>query len=728
MSLIDQLAFGRAGKLPVLLQTEATECGVACMAMVASYHGYRTDVATLRRRFPVSLHGAKLTHLIQIAAELKLATRPVKLHLDDLPQLKKPCILHWNFNHFVVLKSVSGRQVLIHDPAMGERLLSMEEVGKAFTGVALELWPAPGFEADKQVQTIKLTQLMGQVKGLRGSMLQILLLALVLEVFALTSPLFMQWVLDNVIPSQDTSLLTLLAVGFLLLMLVQQAIGTLRSWVILYFGTTLNLQWRANVFTHLIHLPVDYFNRRHLGDIVSRFGSIDAIQNTLTTTFLSAILDGLMTVLVVFMMFLYAPSLAWVSIAAMGLYALIRWIWYRPLRLATEEEIIHSAKQSSHFLETIRGARAIKLFGRQEERRASWLALMVDEINAGLRGAKLGIWYGLVNSLIFGVENILIIWLGANMVMQGDFTVGVLIAFMAYKGMFGARVGGLIDQFVELKMLRIQSERLSDIVLTEPEKLSSGSLLALEQQITPSIEVKNLRYRYSQHEPWVLDGLSFRIPAGQSVAFVGPSGCGKSTLINILLGILEPTEGEISVGGIPMAGLGLEALRSMVGTVMQDDVLFAGSLSDNISFFDPQADLTRVEQSAKLAVIHDDIMAKPMRYNTLVGDMGTVLSGGQKQRVLLARALYKQPSILVLDEATSHLDVEREHQVNAAINSLKITRLIVAHRPETIATAERVIVLGGGKLLQDSRLLRDPITGGMTAMPYQDTDTANPQS
>lgn len=720
MSLIDQLSFSNAGKLPVLLQTEAAECGVACMAMVATYHGYRIDISTLRRRFPVSLHGAKLLHLIQMASDLKLATRPVKLTLEDLSQLKKPCILHWNFNHFVVLKAVNGRQVLIHDPAMGERKLNFEEVGKAFTGVAVELWPAPGFEEDKHVQTIKLTQLMGQVKGLRGSMLQILLLALVLEVFALTSPLFMQWVLDNVIPSQDTDLLTLLAIGFLMLMLVQQAISTLRSWVILYFGTTLNVQWRANVFTHLIHLPVDYFNRRHLGDIVSRFGSIDAIQNTLTTTFLSAILDGLMTVLVVFMMFLYAPNLAWISIAAMSCYALIRWIWYRPLRLATEEEIVHSAKQSSHFLETIRGARAIKLFGRQEERRAAWLALMVDEINAGLRGAKLGIWYGLVNSLIFGIENIVIIWFGANMVMEGNFTVGVLMAFMSYKGMFGGRVGGLIDKFVEVKMLRIQSERLSDIVLTEPEKLSSGSMMALEhQQVTPSIEVKNLRYRYSPHEPWVLDGLSFSIPAGQSVAFVGPSGCGKSTLINILLGILEPTEGEISIGGIPMDALGLEALRSMVGTVMQDDVLFAGSLSDNISFFDPQADMTRIHQSAKLAVIHDDIMAKPMKYHTLVGDMGTVLSGGQKQRVLLARALYKQPSILVLDEATSHLDVEREHQVNAAINSLKITRLIVAHRPETIATAERVIVLGGGKVLQDSRLVRDPITGGMTAMPYQ---------
>jgi ATP-binding cassette subfamily B protein RaxB len=613
----------------------------------------------------------------------------------------------------VVLKSVSGRELLIHDPAMGERRLSLAEVGECFTGVALEMWPAPGFEPEKHVVSIRLSQLMGQVYGLKRSMVQILLLALTLEVFALASPLFMQWVLDNVIPAQDLDLLTLLALGFGLLMLMQQSVSTLRSWVILYMGTT------PNGFSHLSHLPVDYFAKRHLGDIVSRFGAIDRIQQTLTTTFLEAILDGLMTILVVFMMFLYAPDLAWISIVAMGLYGLMRWAWYRPLRLATEETIIHAAKQSSHFLETIRGARAIKLFGRQDERQASWLALMVDQVNANLRTEKMSIWYRLINGLLFGVENILIILLGARMVIQGDFTVGVLMAFISYKGMFGGRVGGLIDKYFELRMLRIQSERLSDIVLTPQEELYQATAFDLDQTITPSIEVKNLRFRYSDQEPWVLDGLSLSIPAGQSIAIVGPSGCGKSTLINILLGILHPTEGEISVGGVPLAALGLEHLRRMVGTVMQDDVLFAGSLADNISFFDPQTDQARIDQCAKLAAIYDDILRMPMRFNTLVGDMGTVLSGGQKQRVLLARALYKQPSILFLDEATSHLDVEREHQVNAAINQLNITRIIVAHRPETIATAERVVVLGAGKIQQDSRLTRDPVTGAMRAEPYQ---------
>jgi ATP-binding cassette subfamily B protein RaxB len=724
VSLIDQLSFGNRSKLPVWLQTEAVECGLACVGMVAHYYGYRSDLPTLRRRFPISMQGARLSHLIHVAHQLKLATRPVKLELADVANLKLPCILHWDFNHFVVLKAIKGQRYIVHDPAFGERHLSTEEIGRGFTGVALELWPAPEFETDQQIQHISLRQLMGHVTGLKTAMLQIILLALVLEVFALTSPLFMQWVLDNVIPAHDVDLLTLLAIGFGLLMLLQVTVSTLRSWFILYMGTTLSVQWRANVFSHLIHLPVEYFQKRHLGDIVSRFGSIDQIQHTLTATFLEAILDGIMTILVLFMMYLYAPSLAWVSVIAMLLYGLIRWVWYRPLRLATEESIIHAAKQSSHFLESMRGARAIKLFGRQEERRAAWLALMVDQINADLRTQTLSIWYRVINNILFGVENIVIIWLGARMVIEGDFTAGVLMAFLSYKGMFGSRVGGLIDKYFELKMLRIQSERLSDIVLTKPEQLHQATVFDPDVQIQPSITVRNLRFRYGEQEPWVLDGLSFHIPAGQSVAFVGPSGCGKSTLINILLGVLEPTEGEIEVGGIPLAALGLERLRQMVGTVMQDDVLFAGSLMDNISFFDPKAEQARVEQVAKLAAIADDIQRMPMRMHTLVGDMGTVLSGGQKQRILLARALYKQPTILFLDEATSHLDVEREHQVNAAINSLNITRIIVAHRPETIATAQRVIVLGAGKVQQDSRLTRNPLTGAMTATPYQDEPTS----
>lgn len=705
MALLDKLSFGFARALPIILQTEATECGLACLAMVAGYHGYYIDLISLRNRFPVSLKGATLGSLIQIAGHLNLNSRPLKLDLEHMSELRLPCILHWNFNHFVVLKSISTKKITIHDPAEGERNLSWEEVSDSFTGVGLEAWPNAQFKPQEKRQSLRLRGLLGKVTGLGASCSQILLLALALEVFALVSPFFLQWVIDNVIVSADRDLLSTLAIGFFLLMLMQQAVMAIRAWALMYFGTTLNLQWRANVFSHLIRLPLQYFEKRHLGDVVSRFGSIDLIQRTLTTSFVEAILDGLMTLVTLVIMSLYSASLAAIAVAAMALYAGIRWAWYQPLRLATEEQIVHAARQQSHFLETIRGVKAIKLFQRQEERRASWLTLVVDQINADLRTQKLQLLYKLLNGLLFGVENILVVWIGARLVLDGNFTVGVLMAFNSYKGQFDSRISSLIDKFFELKMLQLQGERLADIVLTEPESTRVPPALTESNAIIPNISVRGLRYRYAEQEPFVLDGVEFTIAAGESVAIVGPSGCGKTTLMNVLLGLLPATEGEVQIGGKPLKKMGVDELRRIVGTVLQDDVLFAGSISDNISFFDPNADRAWIAECAERAAIATDIAAMPMGYNTLVGDMGTVLSGGQKQRVLLARALYKRPSILFLDEATSHLDVGKEQEVNRAVKELNMTRVIVAHRPETIASADRVIVLMGGKIVQDVPVL-----------------------
>ncbi|MEN9865123.1 MAG: Type secretion system ATPase, partial [Pseudomonadota bacterium] len=451
MSFIDKLSFGFKPKLPLLLQTEAAECGLACLGMIASFHGFRTDLSSLRGRFPISLKGATLGHLIQIANRLQMTTRPLKLDMQHLVELRLPCILHWNFNHFVVLKEVSSKGIIIHDPAFGLRHLSMEDVSRQFTGVALEVWPNPEFKPQEAKPPVKLRALMGRVTGLGRSFAQILILALALEVFSLVSPFYLQWVVDNVIVSADRDLLTTLALGFGLLMLMQQAVGGIRSWVIMYMGTTLNLQWRANVFTHLVRLPTQYFEKRHLGDVVSRFSTVDVIQHTLTTSFLEAVLDGLMTIITLVLMLIYSPTLSLISIIAMLLYGLLRWAWYAPLRRATEEQIIHAAKQQSHFLETVRGVKVIKLFQRQDERRSSWLALLVDQINADLRTQKLQLLFKQLNGLLFGLENIIIIWLGAKLVLDGNFSVGVLLAFNAYKSQFDSRVGSLIDKLYEIK-------------------------------------------------------------------------------------------------------------------------------------------------------------------------------------------------------------------------------------------------------------------------------------
>jgi ATP-binding cassette, subfamily B, bacterial CvaB/MchF/RaxB len=537
---------------------------------------------------------------------------------------------------------------------------------------------------------------------------QVLLLSLALEVFGLVSPLFMQWVLDDVVISRDVQLLTTLALGFGLLMVVQQATNLIRAWLLMVIKTSVGLQWKANVFAHMTRLPLSYFQNRHLGDIVSRAGSVNEIQSTLTSAFVEALFDGLLVILTLVLMFVYSPTLAWVAVVAVVLYLAMRLIWYRPLYAAFEETLVRDASQSSHFLESIRGMRAIQLFGRQNQRQAAWQTLQVSATNARLKVEKLQLIYQVVRGLLSGGMTLLVIWLGTRQIIATELTVGMLIAFMAYRGQFEQRVIALIDKAIDLKMLRLHAERLADLVLTPAsdttERMGANDLIAQSAGQTsvaptsPTIEIENLRYRYSDQGPWVLDGLNLRIPQGQVLAITGRSGCGKTTLINLLLGTYAPLEGSLKADGLPLAQIGIDRWRQGVATVMQDDTLFAGSISDNLCFFDERPDFERMAECARMANLHDDIEQMPMAYQTLVGDMGTVLSGGQKQRLLLARALYKRPRILILDEATSHLDVESEAKVNAAIASLNITRIVVAHRPETIRSAQRVVVLSQGRV------------------------------
>jgi ATP-binding cassette, subfamily B, bacterial CvaB/MchF/RaxB len=700
MEVVARLRFGLRARLPMFLQTEAAECGLASLGMVACFHGHRVDLAALRRRFTVSLKGATLAFLMQAAGKLHLAPRPLRLELEELPQLRAPCILHWDMNHFVVLKSADGRGAVVHDPAFGVRRLTLAEVSKHFTGIALELTPTSEFRPADERRSIRLRDLMGPVTGLKRSLAQVFMLALALQAVAVVSPFYMQWAVDGAVVSADRDLLTVLGLGFLLLAVVQVAISALRSWVVLYLGTTLNLQWLANVFSHLLKLPVSYFERRHLGDVVSRFGAVTTIQRTLTSSFVEALIDGVMAVATLAMMLVYSVALTAVAITAVGLYGMLRWTFYDPLRRATEEHIVHSAKQQSHFLETVRGVQSIKLFGRQEERRSRWLNLVVDAVNQDLASQKLTLGFRFANGLVFGIERVAIVWLGALLVLDSAFSVGMLFAFVAYKEQFSARVAGLIDKLIDLRMLNLQGERLADIVLAPPEEESPPAPM---DAIDASLEVRAVSFRYSDPEPLVLVNCSFAVAPGESVAIVGASGGGKTTLVKLMLGLLQPTDGKVLAGGVDIQKLGIDRYRKLVGTVMQDDQLFAGSIADNISFFDPAPDRAAIEHFARVAAVHDDIAAMPMAYNTLIGDMGAALSGGQRQRILLARALYKRPRILFLDEATSALDVQKERAVNDAIRSLNLTRIIIAHRPETIASADRVIVLQGGKVAQDLR-------------------------
>jgi len=685
-----------------VLQTQASECGLACLVMVGNHHGCASSLQVCRQRFGPSLRGMTLAGMIRIAGKLGMQARPLRLELEDLPKLRLPCILHWELNHFVVLTRVGKSTVTVVDPAFGERRLSLAEVSARFTGVALELQPGESFEKSPPPPSIGLRQLTGRVTGLRRSLARIVLLSLALQVFVVLAPFYMQWVVDQALVSADRDLLVVLGLGFGLSIVLQAAIGLLRGWSVAHLSSGLSSQWTGNVFAHVLKLPMGFFEKRHLGDVVSRMGAVQAIQKTLSTSFVEAIIDGLMTVVTLFMMLLYSAKLAVATLVAVAFYLGLRAVAFRRLRCTTEQQLVAAARQQTHLLESLRGMQSLKVAGCEAVRHAGYQNLVVDTVGFDLRLSRLGVGFSTASQAIFGIERVLVIWLGAYLVLQNAFSVGMLIAYLAYKDQFAARVGSLIDKWVDFRMLRLHGERLADIALTPPEQSSVDEMDAPPPTST-RLKVDGLGFRYAEGEPWVLKHCSFTVEPGESVAIVGASGSGKTTLVKLLLGLLPSDEGVVTLGGHDIRKLGWHNYRAIIGTVMQDDQLFAGSIAENVALGEPEIDFERVEEACRAAAVHDEIATMPMGFHTLVGDMGTVLSGGQKQRVILARALYRRPKLLLLDEATSHLDVERERIVNEAIRKLDVTRIIIAHRPETIASANRVLVMRGGKIEQEFR-------------------------
>lgn len=693
------LNFGGGRRLPVIVQTEVAECGLACLAMMLGFFGFDTDLIGLRRRFSVSSHGIGLKNLMEIAARVHFAPRALRVEVEDLNKVQLPCILHWNMNHFVVLKSVKNNKFTLHDPAFGERVLTAADFNNQFTGVVLELTPTQDFEKGEDKKTLDFKNFWSKIVGLKRSLTQIVLLSLLLQVFALVSPFYMQTVVDDVILRKDISLLAVLAIGFGLLLVVQQVTNALRDFIILHISNRFGMQISANLFRHLIRLPIDYFERRHMGDIVSRFGSLNNVRNLLTAGLVTAIVDGVMALLTLIAMFFYDLRLTLIVLGVVVVYALLRWMLYRPFRMMNEEVIVAAAKENSHFMESVRAIQTIKLFQRENDRQGQWQNRLADVMNKNIRISRWGIGYNTLNGFLFGIENLLVVYFAATAVMENIISVGMFYAFMSYKGRFIGAMDSLVAQWIEFKMLDLHFNRLSDIAFTRAEIVDEHftDLLGVSgvdentRLVSGKLEVKNLSYKYSDLEPYIFHDLNFVIEAGETVAITGPSGCGKTTLLKCLMGLIDPSEGEILVDGKPLRHQ--KNYRSQIAAVMQDDQLISGDISENIACFSSVVDIQKVYFCAQLACIHDDILKMPMSYNTLVGDMGTSLSGGQKQRIILARALYREPRILFMDEATSNLDVNSESVVNRHIQQLPITRILVAHRPETVASAGRQINL-----------------------------------
>ncbi|WP_083573011.1 peptidase domain-containing ABC transporter [Rhodanobacter sp. OK091] len=674
------------------MQADMAECGLACLAMIGEFHQLGGGLASLRRRYSVSARGTSLVQLMEIAADLGLKSRAIQVEPNELGGLQLPCVLHWEMNHYVVLTKVDSRGYTVLDPAKGRVRVSPDSFSKKFTGVALELSPIAGFASVKSVKGPGWRDVTGRIVGLRWSLVQVLGLALAAELIGLLVPFQIRWVVDDVLVSADTHLLAAIGIGLSVVVLVQGALNALRGWIVSWVGISFNAQWISNIFRHLLRLPMEYFERRHMGDVVSRFMSVKAVQTTLTGAFVEAVLNGLVGVLALGVMAsLFSSPMAAIVVAGFLLYALFRIASFHILWRYTEEQLVYAARQQTELMESVRGVQTIKLMAGESIRCSRLDNATLAAARQDLRVQRISTVFTTVNQALFTLLRVGLITFGARLCLGGSFSAGMLVAFIAYADQFTSRAASLMDRFVDFRLLNLHAERIGDIVLTHTE--DEGRPVPGITPRTSQISVKNISFRYSESDSFVFKNVTFTVFPGESVAIIGQSGCGKTTLAKVILGLLQSTEGSIAIGGVDIAKINMPAYRRMVASVMQDDHLFAGSIADNVAFFDITANSHDIESACRLAGIHDDIIAMPMGYETLVGDMGSSLSGGQKQRVLLARALYAQPQILVLDEATSHLDREREASINKAISGLKMTRLIIAHRESTISSADRIIDL-----------------------------------
>lgn len=688
-----RLSFRRSQSI---LQSEAAECGLACLAMVANDHGHDIGMAEMRQRFSLSLKGATLADLIAMASALGLGARALRLEVEDIERLRVPAVLHWDLDHFVVLRKASGRKATIDDPALGRRTITLKELGDHFTGVALELTPAVDFKPVAARRRLKISDLWSRISGLTRSAIQTLVLSVIIQLTLLSLPFYLQLALDEAVASFDVNILAILALAFGFIYFVSAAGQALRSWVLLTLGQELTVQIQSNLIRHLLRLGVGFFEKRHVGDLTSRLESIQPIERLLTQGVIAILIDGAMSALTLVIMLIYSWRMTAAVVVSVLAYAAIAAIVFPLMRRAQDEQISARANEQTFLIETIRGIHALKNFNAEPQREGVWRNKATQTMTASVKLGLNNILIKLAETSLFGLQIVLIVYLGALQVIGGELTSGMLFAFMAYRQSFADSATRLVSQMLDLRLLGLHLERLADIAHAPPESDSPGS--EPTSPVNGAIALRGVTYRYGSAERAVLDNLSIDIADRSFVAITGPSGGGKTTLMKVMLGLLPPERGEALMDGLPLSSIGASRWRARFGVVMQDDLLFTGTIADNISFFDRRLDMGRVAACARQAMIHDEIVLMPMGYSSWIGDMGAALSGGQRQRVLIARALYRRPNILFLDEGTANLDERREEELAAMIESLDITRIVVAHRPELVRRAHRVYELNGGKL------------------------------
>ena len=688
-------------RLSIVRQASAAECGLACIAMLAQYHGAGTDLTELRRRHESSLRGATLLHLARICAREGLQTRALTCNVDDLKSLPAPCIVHWGFNHFVVLQRRGRRRFTLYDPARGVVEVSRDEVERQFTGVVLEVTAVADLKASAPTPGLRVGDLVRGSTGLWRGVSMGMLLALLCEGLLLTTPLYLQAVIDGVIQSGDDHLLWSLVLAFSVLLLFQLAATVLRSLTFQHLGLVTVFDMAGRVLRRLTRLPHRYFRVREMGDIQHRFQALGQVQAFVTRGLPQLIVDTLFFVLIGALMLSYDATLTLLNVAAALLWVAWSAAIFGRRRRQQQDMAQAEAATQTHFLETLRAMPSIRSSAGETQRCEEWRSLFANSINARIRIGNLQIVDGAVRQCLFQGARLATIYGLALRGLDGSFTVGMISAFAAWLGMFSTRTAGLVKAVFAYRLLQVPLERLSDIVFSGDESDEVATDVETDRMLG-RIELRDVDFSYSRHESAVIRGCNLEIAPGSFVAIAGASGCGKSTLLRLIAGVERPTAGTLHYDG---ASLAPASVRRKVATLFQDDALLRGTVAENIALFDGDANLATIRRAARAAAIDDVIMRLPMGYHSRISDLGSTLSFGQQQRVLLARAFCRNAELMLLDEPTGSLDLQTEKHVVAALQRSDATRIVVSHSDRVLSAADRVLWLRDGSLVSSPPIL-----------------------
>lgn len=692
--------FGFTPKFDVKLQGEPSECGLACIAMVMGHYGESISISALRRELDLSARGLTLGAMRDILSSLGVQSRGVRLDIDEMNRLQLPSILHMDENHYVVLVALNRAGYVIADPALGMRRVERGYISRHFTGIALDVAkPAmkiPSLRSDGRDKLWNFLGRLGRPRGIVSVLVIITLLSAILEALVLIGPLVVQFVLDRVTGSADMNLLISVCFGYLFIWVFQTTVGFFRGWVSLVLNASLAVGWGQNLFRKLLLLPDRYFHSRSIGDISSRFSGIESLGGLVSISAVEAALDGVFALGTLAVIFYYSSTVAVVAIISLLLYVMVKLVSFDKIRDSSLNLISLGAKKESIFIESVKCQMLLRVSNAQGMQVSRYVDSLVDFWGASSRLNFLQSLYRSIGLIVTGGGRVVLIFIGARFIDSGEFTAGMLVASLAYLDQFLGRCAKLVDYFFSLKVMDVYVERLKDISDSPVENELYRKVHGVREG--HGISLRGVYFRYGENDRVVLNGVDFDINMGDVAVITGASGSGKSTIAKIISGVVVQNAGEVMYGGVEYGQIGKMRVRDFISIVSAGDVVMGGSIAQNVSMFDLNPNYDRIIECCRISSIHDDIMCMPMQYETSVGLGSEVLSSGQLQRIHIARALYRQPRLLVLDEATSMLDVATESRIIKGIRSLGIMVLLVAHRPETMRHADALYELRDGRL------------------------------